>query len=114
MSDREYNGWTNHETWCVNLWLTNDQGSDSYWRERAQECWNDAAATTYATRAEMAVRSLAQELEDSHDEMRDAIEGLNNTVFADLLGAALGEVSWGEIAEHFIEDTDKSDETPAD
>ena len=22
---KTYNGWTNYETWCVNLWLTNDE-----------------------------------------------------------------------------------------
>ncbi len=23
-----YNGWTNYETWCVNLWLINQEGSN--------------------------------------------------------------------------------------
>lgn len=29
MSDQKYNGWTNHETWLVNVWITNDEGLDS-------------------------------------------------------------------------------------
>ena len=26
MTDTEYNGWTNYETWNVALWIDNDQG----------------------------------------------------------------------------------------
>jgi hypothetical protein len=26
MTDETYNGWKNYPTWCVNLWLENDQG----------------------------------------------------------------------------------------
>ena len=29
MSER-YNGWTNYETWLVNLWMDNEQGSQEF------------------------------------------------------------------------------------
>lgn len=29
MSDNTYNGWTNWETWVVNLWIINEESS--YW-----------------------------------------------------------------------------------
>ena len=25
MEDKKYNGWTNYETWLVNLWIDNDE-----------------------------------------------------------------------------------------
>ena len=31
----KYNGWTNYETWLVNLWLGNG-GSGEHWREQAE------------------------------------------------------------------------------
>jgi len=31
MSEEEYNGWTNYETWALNLHLTNDRDTYDYW-----------------------------------------------------------------------------------
>ena len=51
MSDeaKRYNGWTNYETWCVHLWLTNEEGSYRYWRDEAsrhrKESGEDASGT---------------------------------------------------------------------
>ncbi len=46
MSAKEhgYNGWKNYETWSVKLWIDNDQGSEQYWNEVAQEVWEESAA----------------------------------------------------------------------
>ncbi len=47
MSAKEhgYNGWKNYETWSVKLWIDNDQGSEQYWNEVAQEVWEESAAS---------------------------------------------------------------------
>ena len=47
--EKGYNGWTNYETWCVNLWLDNDEGTQNMVREWARECYEDAvtAGPTY-------------------------------------------------------------------
>lgn len=99
MSDG-YNGWSNYETWNVALWMDND-GSDAYWRERAQECFDatDEDDTTEARKAE-ATNDLAKEIQAQHEEGMPELSG----TFADLLGAALSSVNWYEIAEHMIDD----------
>jgi hypothetical protein len=112
MNRNEYNGWTNYETWCVNLWMSNDQGSDSYFREMAQEVYNDAEAELRAdnsvlfTRDEVAARNLADRLRDDHEERQNELAGICG-VFADLLNAALSEVNWYEISEHYIADVEQ-------
>lgn len=40
--DKKYNGWTNYETWNVALWLDNEEGSYNYWRETAQEIYDES------------------------------------------------------------------------
>ena len=112
MLKQEYNGWTNYETWAVNLWMSNDQGSDEFYCETAQEVYNDSEQETRSdgsilfTREERATLTLADRLKDEHEERQSELTGVSG-VFSDLLGAALSEVNWYEIAEHYISDVDK-------
>lgn len=96
MNDTTYNGWTNRETWLINLWLGVDATEAA--ADWARECWadndNDADAAAY---------DLAQRLESIHDEGL-ADMGLQVGVFYDLLSGALARVNWREIAEHYIAD----------
>ncbi len=109
METKTYNGWRNYETWAVALWLDNEQGSYLYWRERAQEAWDNVApGENYSgeTREDAAVAALAAGLKEEHEE---AMPDLGATVWADLMGAALSEVDWREIAAHYIADVEKAE-----
>lgn len=107
MNTKEYNGWTNYETWVVNLWMDNEEGTHDYWKEVAEDIYNNQAAEQkHFTKMEEAVYMLADRLKDDHEDRKDSwLEnaGLNSSVWADLLGAALSEVNWREIAEHLLE-----------
>jgi hypothetical protein len=108
MSDKGYNGWTNYETWAINLWLGNDEGSYNYWRERAQEAWGNATAQPPAfTRDERAALDLAGVLKD---DITESAPDLGASLFSDLLNSALSEVHWYQIASHMIEDVDKTED----
>jgi hypothetical protein len=100
MSDTRYNGWSNYETWVVNLWIDNDEGSYNYWCERARECFIDAASDGEGK--EQAATVLAQALENEHDENAPKLTG----AFADLFSHALGMVNWYEIAASQIDALD--------
>jgi hypothetical protein len=102
---KTYNGWTNYETWNVNLWIDNEQGSYNYWREVAQETWDAAEADGTFSREERAVFDLSERLKS---ETEDGAPDLGASMWSDLLSAALSEVNWREIAEHMIEGVDRT------
>jgi hypothetical protein len=88
-----YNGWTNHETWLVALWIDNDEG-------------------LYAQKQEMLVKEemTRENLKDWVEESVDlALAGVDNgippaSLTLDLVNSALNRVDWDEIAEKFVAD----------
>jgi len=100
MTHKEYNGWTNYETWAVALWLDNDEQSQGYWRDMARECLESAKdkPSEVLTVAENAAYILAEQLKDDHEEALPEIQGFAS----DLLDAAMSEVNWQEIAKGFV------------
>ena len=77
-----YNGWSNKETWLVNLWL-----GDSL--TMLHEEWGDLTA---------------DDIEQQVDVFVEECSGEMNGLIADLLNCALGEIDYHELAEHFVEE----------
>jgi len=106
MDDKTYNGWTNYETWATALWLDNDATSSAFWSAEAWECWKAAPTSSHVQklgfdRERAAALDLAERLNEAiHEQCPD----LGACLYADLLGAALAEVQWFEIASHHIDD----------
>jgi hypothetical protein len=105
MTKKEYNGWYNYETWLINLWMDNDEGSYNYWREQAQAVYDTAESDNNFTREERATLDLSERIKSAYEEAQPETAGL----WADLLNAAMSEVNWHEIAEHLIADVNKGE-----
>ena len=98
MSDSSYNGWKNYETWCVSLWLSNDEGLYHASRELAAEYVEDLPASGGAWELGETLKSFVDDLaEETCPGSRSGA-----SFVADLLGAALSEVDWLEIAENLL------------
>ena len=100
MTRKEYNGWTNYETWVVNLWIGNDQGSSNYWHDQAVAELEHAQADASFTKWERATLALADALKEHHELALPEVQGFA----ADLLGAAMSEVNWHEIAGAMVDE----------
>ena len=104
---RQYNGWTNYETWLVKLWIDNDEGSYRYWLERAQEVYDNATPNkliTGHTRLEAFVYDLSKAMESEIEEGAGELFNDSGSMYCDLLNGALSNVNWYEIAEHYKEE----------
>lgn len=82
MSNKTYNGWCNYETWNVNLWLDNEQGS----YEEKRDIIRRASSKHKAAQA-------------LRDYVEETMPDLGANMWADLLSAAMSEVDWDEIVD---------------
>jgi hypothetical protein len=102
MTKQTYNGWTNYETWCWKLWQDNDEGTQAYWSEAADDAWKSSKDDDISTRTEDAANTLSERMKSEAEDMMPEVSG----VFADLLNAAMSEINWHEIACNMLEDDD--------
>jgi len=87
MSEDTYNGFTNYETWCVNLWIMNDEGIYQYWQEETQRAEDTS------------------ELADMLNEWLKENNPLDTSgLYADLLNSAISSVNCHEISALLWED----------
>jgi hypothetical protein len=92
-----YNGWKNYETWLVGLWLDND--------ERLYH-----ESQRIARRAKDRYEA-GQEFKAWIEDMSPLADSAD--LFTDLINAALSEVDWYEVADHFTgpnEDEESEDD----
>ena len=85
-----YNGWTNYETWCVHLWLSNEEGSYNEARDIVEGAYDaDEPEDFYA--AGQAIKAWVEDF---------AIpEGAS--LAQDLVSSSLHEVDWDAVAQAF-------------
>lgn len=81
--NEKYNGWSNHETWLVNLWLTNDESSYN----------------TLLEAIELPVSTAGAEWLE--EEVRWALSEQTGSacLWGDLLNLSIDRVNWVEVVE---------------
>lgn len=100
----KYNGWTNYETWLVNLWMTNEENTQKFFQRAAEDHYESVEENDIFCKFDRAYLDFAEYIKESHMEvtyeMNFPIEG----VMRDLLNAALSRVDWDEIAKGWMEE----------
>ncbi len=87
-----YQGWSNYETWAVNLWISNDEKLFNHCCRLVR-----LGGSTY-------------ECADSlKDEIYEQAPELPASLYSDLLNAALSEVNWTEIVRGLQEDEENEE-----
>lgn len=99
----KYNGWTNYETWLVNMHLTQEEQVNTRWILTAAELLDnvDHEQLVPITQEQWATYTLAERLKGEIVEgSAEAAE--SEGLYADLVHGALQSVDWLELAAHYI------------
>ena len=94
-----YNGWTNYETWAVNLWMSDSEMQAGYWQGVAEAIVSEYSDESEVDHLAQATRELAEQMKNEYQSEMPEVSG----VWADLLGSAIERVDWREIAAHLVE-----------
>ena len=95
MNTHKYNGWTNYETFCVNAWYQDL----SYLFEDHIEDLSDEHDNKQDV-----LSTIAGWIEEHINEEVDLQVDNRGGFVGDLMNAALTEVDWLDLADHYIDD----------
>ena len=93
MNDTKHNGWTNWETWNANLCIDID------WR-MSESFALQAGDLLGSYESDEAIERLSGRIEEYFREQMPETNGF----FDDVIGMAMREVNWREIAKHYVEE----------
>ena len=106
----KYNGWSNYPTWNWKLWMDN---SPNDWDDRCQEIYDEAEASDYLSKLDVATKELEDllkaECEEYYEEFVEPSIG-NAGAFTDIFGWALEMIDFYEIAENMMSGVDQEKE----
>jgi hypothetical protein len=108
MNTQKYNGWSNYETWLINMHF------DNFDFEEVMDIFDDCK-----DKGEMLTR-IAEYIEEYVEEVVESmcVESPLPCLLQDIISSTLTEVDYRDIAEHYIDDvianhhtiTDETDE----
>lgn len=108
----KYNGYTNYETWAVELWIDNDRDLLDEYTNRAKELFDTAHKDENVkdkiwTECETTKFRLAHALKDRFEDESPTAD--KPSVYSDLMNGALSQVNWDEIAESYVPEVCKKE-----
>ena len=106
MNEQKYNGWTNYETWNCMLWIDNTEGDREFWDSRATKILQENSGERD--------ESAKVLLEEIRERIEASIPIEANSMYSDLLNAAISEINFYEIAESILSDTEYETEQTED
>lgn len=95
-----YQGYENYETWCISLWMSNDESLYDDIVRLAKECQGKD--------------ELGQAIESYIEELRESSGIQFDGMWGDLMNHALGMVAWHDVAggfEEYLAQEENSDES---
>lgn len=95
MTDNTYNGWKNYQTWAVGMYLDGNYDGEGRYHDVIQVV-SDVYPTEESGRRYLVADALREYVSDT-------MPDLGSSIAADLLGAALSDVDWYELADAWIE-----------
>ena len=89
--NREYNGYSNYETWNFMLWASNDEPLYKLVQKAVKRCKELGGD----------ISDLANDLNDiTHEEAPE----LKTSFYSDVMMASVREVNYHEVAKHLLEE----------
>lgn len=105
-NDKTYNGWTNYETWLVNLWWSDCEATcdmmDDYAKEAIQEALEEGEGEDTSEVKQSATYKLSKLMEQHLDDYLEECSIPESSLVTDFVNAAIREVNFYEIAQHYI------------